>query len=55
MVIYHLAWCAENEAYWDEEGNIICSGREEDFEMLSQGMQKLYLLQNLLARLGFEA
>lgn len=46
---------ADNEAYWDDEGNIICSGQEEDFAALSQGMQKLYLLQELLGNLGFEA
>ena len=46
---------AENEAYWDEDGNIVCSGREEDFQLLSEKNQKLFLLQELLASLGLEA
>lgn len=47
--------CAENEAYWDEDGNIVCSGGEEDFQLLSEKNQKLFLLQELLASLGLEA
>lgn len=46
---------ADNEAYWDEDGNIICSGGEEDFQLLSEKNQKLFLLQELLASLGLEA
>jgi hypothetical protein len=45
----------DDDSDWDEEGNVICSGLEHDFQALSLRKQKLYLLQELLADVGFEA
>lgn len=46
---------ADNDSDWDEEGNVICSGLEQDFQALSLRKQKLFLLQELLADVGIEA
>ena len=46
---------ADDDSDWDEEGNLICSGLDADFELLSERKQKLYILQELLADLGIEA
>ena len=46
---------ADDDSDWDEEGNLICSGLDADFELLSERKQKLYILQELLANLGIEA
>ena len=52
MSIVHMQM---TDSDWDEEGNVVCSGLEQDFLALSQRKQKLYLLQELLADIGIEA